>query len=181
MGALDLLVRQGKALYVGVSQYSAEDTAKAIEILKNLGTPMLIHQPRYSMIDRWAENGLMDVLGEKGVGSIAFSPLEQGMLTDKYLKGIPADSRAAKDGRYLKPDQIGGEKLEMIRQLNEIALKRGQSLAQMAIAWLLKDPRITSVLIGVSKSEQLDDNVAAVANSSFTETELSEIKKILGA
>lgn len=181
MGALDLLVRQGKALYVGVSQYSAEDTAKAIEILKNLGTPMLIHQPRYSMIDRWAENGLMDVLGEKGVGSIAFSPLEQGMLTDKYLKGIPADSRAAKDGRYLKPDQIGGEKLEMIRQLNEIALKRGQSLAQMAIAWLLKDPRITSVLIGVSKAEQLDDNVAAVVNSSFSETELGEIKKILGA
>lgn len=181
MGALDLLVRQGKALYVGVSQYSAQDTAKAIEILKNLGTPMLIHQPRYSMIDRWAENGLMDVLGEKGVGSIAFSPLEQGMLTDKYLKGIPADSRAAKDGRYLKPDQIGGEKLEMIRHLNEIALKRGQSLAQMAIAWLLKDPRITSVLIGVSKAEQLDDNVAAVANSSFSETELSEIKKILGA
>lgn len=181
MGALDLLVRQGKALYVGVSQYSAEDTAKAIEILKNLGTPMLIHQPRYSMIDRWAENGLMDVLGEKGVGSIAFSPLEQGMLTDKYLKGIPADSRAAKDGRYLKPDQIGGEKLEMIKQLNEIALKRGQTLAQMAIAWLLKDPRITSVLIGVSKAEQLDDNVAAVANSSFTESELSEIKKILGA
>lgn len=181
MGALDLLVKQGKALYVGVSQYSAEDTAKAIEILKNLGTPMLIHQPRYSMIDRWAENGLMDVLGEKGVGSIAFSPLEQGMLTDKYLKGIPADSRAAKDGRYLKPDQIGGEKLEIIRQLNEIALKRGQSLAQMAIAWLLKDPRITSVLIGVSKAEQLDDNVAAVANSKFSETELSEIKKILGA
>lgn len=181
MGALDLLVRQGKALYVGVSQYSAEDTAKAIGILKNLGTPMLIHQPRYSMIDRWAENGLMDVLGEKGVGSIAFSPLEQGMLTDKYLKGIPADSRAAKDGRYLKPDQIGGEKLEMIRQLNEIALKRGQSLAQMAIAWLLKDPRITSVLIGVSKAEQLDDNVAAVVNSSFSETELGEIKKILRA
>jgi len=181
MGTLDLLVRQGKALYVGVSQYNAVDTAKAIEILKNLGTPMLIHQPRYSMIDRWAENGLMDVLGEKGVGSIAFSPLEQGMLTDKYLKGIPADSRAAKDGRYLKPDQIGGEKLEMIRQLNEIALKRGQSLAQMAISWLLKDPRITSVLIGVSKAEQLDDNVAAVSNSSFTETELSEIKKILGA
>lgn len=181
MGALDLLVRQGKALYVGVSQYSAEDTAKAIEILKNLGTPMLIHQPRYSMIDRWAENGLMDVLGEKGVGSIAFSPLEQGMLTDKYLKGIPADSRAAKDGRYLKPDQIGGEKLEMIRHLNEIALKRGQSLAQMAIAWLLKDPRITSVLIGVSKAEQLDDNVSAVSNSTFSEAELAEIKKILGA
>lgn len=181
MGALDLLVRQGKALYVGISQYNAEDTARAIEILKNLGTPMLIHQPRYSMIDRWVENGLMDVLGEKGVGSIAFSPLEQGMLTDKYLKGIPADSRAAKDGRYLKPEQIGGEKLEMIKKLNEIAIKRGQSLAQMAIAWLLKDPRITSVLIGVSKPEQLDDNVAAVANSQFHSSELEEIKTILSA
>lgn len=181
MGALDLLVRQGKALYVGISQYNAEDTARAIEILKNLGTPMLIHQPRYSMIDRWVENGLMDVLGEKGVGSIAFSPLEQGMLTDKYLKGIPADSRAAKDGRYLKPEQIGGEKLEMIKKLNEIAIKRGQSLAQMAIAWLLKDPRITSVLIGVSKPEQLDDNVAAVANSQFHSSELEEIMKILSA
>ena len=181
MGALDLLVRQGKALYVGISQYNAEDTTRAIEILKNLGTPMLIHQPRYSMIDRWVENGLMDVLGEKGVGSIAFSPLEQGMLTDKYLKGIPADSRAAKDGRYLKPDQIGGEKLEMIKKLNEIALKRGQSLAQMAIAWLLKDPRITSVLIGVSKPEQLDDNVAAVSNSQFNSSELEEIKNTLNA
>jgi L-glyceraldehyde 3-phosphate reductase len=181
MGALDLLVRQGKALYVGISQYNAEDTARAIEILKNLGTPMLIHQPRYSMIDRWVENGLMDVLGEKGVGSIAFSPLEQGMLTDKYLKGIPADSRAAKDGRYLKPDQIGGEKLEMIKKLNEIAIKRGQSLAQMAIAWLLKDQRITSVLIGVSKPEQLDDNVAAVSNSEFNSSELEEIKNILSA
>jgi L-glyceraldehyde 3-phosphate reductase len=181
MGALDLLVRQGKALYVGISQYNAEDTARAIEILKNLGTPMLIHQPRYSMIDRWVENGLMDVLGEKGVGSIAFSPLEQGMLTDKYLKGIPADSRAAKDGRYLKPEQIGGEKLEMIKKLNEIAIKRGQSLAQMAIAWLLKDQRITSVLIGVSKPEQLDDNVAAVANSQFNSSELEEIKTILSA
>ena len=181
MGALDLLVRQGKALYVGISQYNAEDTARAIEILKNLGTPMLIHQPRYSMIDRWVENGLMDVLGEKGVGSIAFSPLEQGMLTDKYLKGIPADSRAAKDGRYLKPEQICGEKLEMIKKLNEIAIKRGQSLAQMAIAWLLKDPRITSVLIGVSKPEQLDDNVAAVANSQFNSSELEEIKNILSA
>jgi L-glyceraldehyde 3-phosphate reductase len=142
---------------------------------------MLIHQPRYSMIDRWVENGLMDVLGEKGVGSIAFSPLEQGMLTDKYLKGIPADSRAAKDGRYLKPDQIGGEKLEMIKKLNEIAINRGQSLAQMAIAWLLKDQRITSVLIGVSKPEQLDDNVAAVANSQFNSSELEEIKNIISA
>lgn len=180
MGALDLLVRQGKALYVGVSQYSAEDTQKAYAILKQMGTPLLIHQLRYSMIDRWVENGLMDVLGEKEVGSIAFSPLEQGMLTDKYLKGIPEDSRAAKDGRYLKPDQIGGEKLEIIRSLNEVAKSRDQSLAQMAIAWLLKDPRITSVLVGVSKPEQLDDNVAAVKNTKFSESELTQIKKILG-
>jgi L-glyceraldehyde 3-phosphate reductase len=180
MGALDLLVRQGKALYVGISQYSAEDTQKAYEILNQLGTPLLIHQPRYSMIDRWVENGLMDVLGHKNVGSIAFSPLEQGMLTDKYLKGIPEDSRAAKDGRYLKPDQIGGEKLEMIRALNEVAKSRDQSLAQMAIAWLLKDPRITSVLVGVSKPEQLDDNVEAVKNTKFSEIEITQIRKILG-
>jgi L-glyceraldehyde 3-phosphate reductase len=180
MGALDLLVRQGKALYVGISQYSAEDTVKAYDILKRLGTPLLIHQPRYSMMDRWVENGLMDVLGEKEVGSIAFSPLEQGMLTDKYLKGIPEDSRAAKDGRYLKPDQIGGEKLEMIRTLNDVAKQRDQSLAQMAIAWLLKDLRITSVLVGVSNPEQLDDNVAAVKNTKFSEDELAQIRKILG-
>jgi L-glyceraldehyde 3-phosphate reductase len=180
MGALDLLVRQGKALYVGISQYSAEDTQKAYDILNKLGTPLLIHQPRYSMIDRWVEDGLMDVLGEKEVGSIAFSPLEQGMLTDKYLKGIPEDSRAAKDGRYLKPEQIGGEKLEMIRALNEVAKTRNQSLAQMAIAWLLKDPRITSVLVGVSKPEQLDDNVEAVKNTKFSEIEITQIRKILG-
>lgn len=181
MGALDQLVRQGKALYVGISQYSPEDTAKAYDILKSLGTPLLIHQPRYSMIDRWVENGLMDVLGQKGVGSIAFSPLEQGMLTDKYLKGIPADSRAAKDGRYLKPESLAPEKLEMISKLNEIAMKRGQTLAQMAIAWLLKDPRITSVLIGVSKPEQLDDNVTSVQNSTFTSEEITQIKTILKA
>jgi L-glyceraldehyde 3-phosphate reductase len=181
MGALDQLVRQGKALYAGISQYSAEDTTKAYEILKSLGTPLLIHQPRYSMIDRWVENGLMDVLGQKGVGSIAFSPLEQGMLTDKYLKGIPEDSRAAKDGRYLKPESLAPEKLEMISKLNDIALERGQSLAQMAIAWLLKDPRITSVLIGVSKPEQLDDNVASVNNSNFTSEEITQIKTILRA
>lgn len=181
MGALDQLVRQGKALYVGISQYNAEDTAKAYEILKSLGTPLLIHQPRYSMIDRWVENGLLEVLGDKGVGSIAFSPLEQGMLTDKYLKGIPEDSRAAKDGRYLNPESLAPEKLEMIGKLNEIALNRGQSLAQMAIAWLLKDPRITSVLIGVSKPEQLDDNVAAVTNSNFSSEEITAIKTILRA
>lgn len=181
MGALDLLVRQGKALYVGISQYSTEDTARAYKILKELGTPLLIHQPRYSMMDRWVEDGLLDVLGENGIGSIAFSPLEQGMLTDKYLKGIPEDSRAAKDGRYLKPEQIGGEKLEQIRQLNEVAISRGQSLAQMAIAWLLKDSRITSVLVGVSKPEQLDDNVNAVKNTQFSDSEVSKIKGILGS
>jgi L-glyceraldehyde 3-phosphate reductase len=179
MGALDLLVRQGKALYVGISQYSAEDTARAYEILKSLGTPLLIHQPRYSMMDRWVENGLMEVLGQKGVGSIAFSPLEQGLLTDKYLKGIPADSRAAKDGRYLKPEQVAPDKLAVIQRLNEVALRRGQTLAQLAIAWLLKDPRISSVLVGVSRPEQLDDNVAAIQNSQFSASELAEIEGIL--
>ena len=179
MGALAQLHRQGKALYVGISQYFAEDTAKAYDILASMGVPLLIHQPRYSMLDRWVENGLLDVLGQKGIGSIAFSPLEQGLLTDKYLKGIPADSRAAKDGRYLKPEQIAPEKLSLISQLNDIAKKRGQSLAQMAIAWLFKDSRITSVLIGVSKPEQLDDNVAAVANSSFSPEEISQIQSIL--
>ena len=179
MGALDLLVRQGKALYVGISQYSAEDTARAYEILKSLGTPLIIHQPRYSMMDRWVENGLMEVLGQKGIGSIAFSPLEQGLLTDKYLKGIPADSRAAKDGRYLKPEQVAPEKLAVIQRLNELALRRGQTLAQLAIAWLLKDPRISSVLVGVSRPEQLDDNVAAIQNSQFSAEELAEIEGIL--
>lgn len=181
MGALDQIVRQGKALYVGISQYSAEDTARAYEILNKLGTPLLIHQPRYSMMDRWVEDGLLDVLGEKGIGSIAFSPLEQGLLTNKYLKGIPKDSRAAKDGRYLSADQISDEKIQMISKLNDIASKRGQTLAQMAIAWLLKDPRITSVLVGVSKPEQLDDNVAAVNLSSFDEDEVKQIRSIIGA
>jgi L-glyceraldehyde 3-phosphate reductase len=179
MGALDHIVRQGKALYVGISQYSAEDTAKAHQILKDLGTPLFIHQPRYSMFDRWVENGLLDVLGEKGVGSIAFSPLEQGVLTDKYLKGIPEDSRIAKDGRYLKESQISDEVLSKVSALNKIALNRSQSLAQMAIAWLLKDERITTVLVGVSKPEQLADNVNAVKNLSFSKEELGKIEEIL--
>ncbi|TFV94228.1 L-glyceraldehyde 3-phosphate reductase [Algoriphagus kandeliae] len=181
MGALDQLVRQGKALYVGISQYSAEETARAYSILKEMGTPLLIHQPRYSMLDRWVEGGLLDVLEEKGIGSIAFSPLEQGLLTNKYLKGIPEDSRAAKDGRYLKPDQISGDKIQMIKKLNDIAISRGQTLAQMAIAWLLKDQRITSVLVGVSRPEQLDDNVASIKNSQFSDSEITEIKTIIGA
>lgn len=181
MGALDQLVRQGKALYVGISQYSAAETARAYEILKEMGTPLLIHQPRYSMLDRWVEGGLLDVLEEKGIGSIAFSPLEQGLLTSKYLKGIPQDSRAAKDGRYLKPDQISEDKVQMIKKLNDIAISRGQTLAQMAIAWILKDHRITSVLVGVSKPEQLDDNVASIKNTQFSDSEITEIKSIIGA
>ncbi|MCH6233594.1 L-glyceraldehyde 3-phosphate reductase [Cognataquiflexum rubidum] len=179
MGALDQIVRQGKALYAGISQYNAEDTAKAYKILKELGTPMFIHQPRYSMFDRWVEGGLLDVLGEKGIGSIAFSPLEQGILTDKYLKGIPEDSRIAKDGRYLKEAQISEKVIEKVKGLNEIALNRGQSLAQMAIAWLLKDPRITTVLVGVSKPEQLAENVDSVKNLNFSSEELKKIEDIL--
>ena len=179
MGALDHLVRQGKALYVGISQYNAEDTAKASKILKELGTPCLIHQPRYNMFDRWVEDGLLDIIGKEGIGSIAFSPLEQGVLTNKYLKGFPEDSRAVKDARYLNPDQITQKVLDKVRSLNAIAEKRDQSLAQMAIAWLLKDERITTVLVGVSRAEQLVDNVNTLKNLKFTDGELKEIEKIL--
>ncbi|UOB19304.1 L-glyceraldehyde 3-phosphate reductase [Abyssalbus ytuae] len=179
MGALDHIVRQGKALYVGISQYNAEDTEKAAKILKELGTPCFIHQPRYNMFERWVENGLLNVLGKEGVGSIAFSPLAQGVLTNKYLKGFPEDSRAVKDARYLKTDQITKEKLDKVKKLNAIAEERGQSLAQMAIAWILKDERVTTVLVGVSKPEQLTDNVNTLKNLTFTENELKEIEKIL--
>ncbi|PCJ98764.1 MAG: L-glyceraldehyde 3-phosphate reductase [Flavobacteriaceae bacterium] len=179
MGALHSIVQQGKALYVGISQYSAEDTARAHEILKEMGTPLLIHQPRYNMFDRWAENGLMDVLGEKGVGSIAFSPLEQGILTNKYLKGFPEDSRAVKDARYLNTNQITPEVLDKVRKLNDIAESRGQSLAQMAVAWLLKDERVSTVLVGVSRKEQLLDNIKALDNLAFSKDELSLIETIL--
>ncbi|GJM32829.1 MAG: glyceraldehyde 3-phosphate reductase [Saprospiraceae bacterium] len=179
MGALDHIVRQGKALYIGISQYPAELTDRATDILNRLGTPCLIHQPRYSMFDRWVENGLLDMLGKEGVGGIAFSPLEQGILTDKYLKGFPEDSRAVKDGRYLTKEKISPEVLEKVRNLNEIAKNRGQSLAQMAIAWLLKDERITSVLVGVSRTQQLIDNVKALDNLEFTKRELEDIQHIL--
>lgn len=172
MSALDLLVRQGKALYVGISQYSAEDTAKASKILNELGTPCLIHQPRYNMMDRWVEDGLLQVLEKSGIGAIAFSPLEQGVLTDKYLNGFPEDSRAVKDGRYLKSDAITPEILAKVKALNAIAIERGQSLAQMAIAWLLKSPAITSVLVGVSKAGQLHDNVKSLDNLDFSTAEL---------
>ncbi|MEX0315103.1 MAG: L-glyceraldehyde 3-phosphate reductase [Allomuricauda sp.] len=179
MGALHHIVKQGKALYVGISQYSAEDTVRAYEILKDLGTPLLIHQPRYNMMDRWVEDGLLDVLGEKGIGSIPFSPLEQGILTNKYLKGIPKDSRAAKDARYLKSDQITPEVLEKVQKLDAIANSRNQSLAQMALAWVLKDERITTVLIGASRTEQLLDNIKALDNLTFSKGELDEIEAIL--
>lgn len=179
MGALAHIVNQGKALYVGISQYNAEDTAIAYDILKGLGVPLLIHQPRYSMMDRWVEDGLLEVLGIKGIGSIAFSPLEQGVLTDKYLNGIPEDSRLAKDGRYLKKDKISEVVIQKVTALNKIAKSRGQTMAQMAIAWLLKDPRITTVLVGVSKPEQLADNVKAVENVDFSSEELAQIESIL--
>lgn len=179
MGALGQIVRQGKALYVGISQYSADDTARAAKILREQGTPFLIHQPRYNMLDRWVENGLLDTLEREGLGSIVFSPLEQGILTSKYLDGIPADSRAAIEGGYLDKSIITPDLVEKIKKLNELAANRNQSLAQMAIAWLLKDKRITSVLIGVSKVSQLKDNLATIKNLKFTPEELNQIENIL--
>lgn len=179
MGALHSLVQQGKALYVGISQYSPEETAKAEKILSEMGTPLLIHQPRYNMFDRWVEDGLMTELERQRTGAIAFSPLAQGILTNKYLGKIPENSRMAKDGRYLKQDQITPEILEKVQKLNEMAQSREQSLAQMAIAWILRDERITSVLVGVSRPEQLIDNVNALKNLNFSEDELNRIEQIL--
>lgn len=180
MGALDHIVRQGKALYVGISQYHPAETQRAVELLRQMGTPLLIHQPRYSMMDRWVEKGLLDVLGKEGVGSIAFSPLEQGLLTDKYLNGLPEDSRAVKDGRYLNKEKITPELIEKIKELNQIARGRGQSLAQMAVAWLLKDPRITTVLVGASSSKQLLDSIGCLQNLDFSAEELATIERVLG-
>ena len=179
MGALDLIVRQGKALYVGISNYQKEEANEAIEILKKLGTPCLIHQPKYSMFERWVEGGLLDVLEAEGVGCIPFSPLAQGMLTNKYLHGIPEDSRAAKESGFLQTSQITPERLEEIKQLNELAKQRGQSLAQMALSWILKDPRVTSVLIGASKPEQLADSLKCLDNVVFSAEELAKIETIL--
>ncbi|MUP45612.1 L-glyceraldehyde 3-phosphate reductase [Gramella sp. BOM4] len=179
MGALDQIVRQGKALYVGISQYNAEDTARAAKILKEQGTSFLIHQPRYNMMDRWVEDKLLDTLEEIGIGSIVFSPLEQGILTNKYLGGIPEDSRAAREGSYLDKSSITEELVDQVTQLNQIAESRGQSLAQMAVAWLLKDERVTSVLVGVSKVSQLNDNLQALQNIEFSESELQQIDKTL--
>ncbi len=179
MGALEQIVRQGKALYVGVSNYSAEQTKEAAQILKSMGIQLLIHQPRYNIFDRQVENGLLDELEVQGAGAIAFSPLAQGILTDKYLKGLPENSRAVKDGRYLNKTHITDEVLAKVKGLNEIAKERGQSLAQMAIAWLLKDERITSVLVGVSSPKQMLENVKAAEQISFTKTELKQIETIL--
>ncbi len=178
MMALDQAVRQGKALYVGISNYPAEMAKEASKILKGLGTPCLIHQPKYSMFVRWVEEGLLDVLEEEGIGCIPFSSLAQGLLTDKYLNGIPAGSRAAKSWGFLKEEDVEPA-MGKVKKLNEIARERGQSLAQMALAWLLKDKRITSVLIGASSVEQIEDNVAATRNLNFSEQELSAIDGIL--
>jgi L-glyceraldehyde 3-phosphate reductase len=179
MGALAQAVKQGKAIYAGISNYSAEQTKMASRLLKEMGTPCLIHQPKYSMFERWVENGLLDVLENEGIGLIAFSPLAQGMLTNRYLKGIPEGSRASKPHGFLKENDITAEKLAKIRKLNDIATSRNQTLAEMAIAWLLKDKRVTSVLIGASSVDQLMDNLGALKNTAFSKDELERIELVL--
>lgn len=178
MSALDLMVKQGKTLYVGISNYHPKEAEKAFKILKNLGTPCLIHQPKYNLFDRWIEDGLLNTLKKSGVGTICFSPLAQGMLTDKYINGLPKDSRAVKESPFLNTDTVF-EMLPKIKELNEIAKNRNQSLAQMAISWILKDDRITSVLIGASKTEQILDSVKATENTHFSEEELMNINAVL--
>ncbi len=178
MGALDQAVRSGKALYAGVSNYSAEMTAQAAAILRDLGTPCLIHQPKYNIFTRWIEDGLTEVLEREGIGCIAFSPLAQGMLTDRYLQGIPENSRAGKPHGFLRPEHITGESLAKVRRLNELAQRRGQSLAQMALAWVLRLPQMTSALIGASSVAQLENNLAALNNLKFSAEELREIDEI---
>jgi L-glyceraldehyde 3-phosphate reductase len=184
MGALDQAVRSGKALYAGISSYDAAQTTVAARILRELGTPCLIHQPKYSMFDRWVEDGLpegrlLDVLGKEGIGGIAFCPLAQGLLTDRYLQGIPAGSRASKPYSFLKKNDIDEHPLAQVRALGAIANERGQSLAQMALAWVLRDSRMTSALIGASRVEQIEQNVAALANLDFSPEELTNIDAIL--
>jgi len=179
MGALDFAVRSGRALYAAISSYNAEDTAAAATILRSLGTPCLIHQPRYSMFDRWIEPGLLDVLGAEGIGGIAFCPLAQGLLTDRYLHGIPDGSRASKPDSFLKKKDIDEGRLIRVRALNSLAAERGQSLAQMALAWVLRDDRMTSALIGASRVVQIEQNVAALSNLAFSAAELAKIDAIL--
>jgi L-glyceraldehyde 3-phosphate reductase len=176
MGALDTAVRSGRALYAGISSYSAERTMEALTVLRSMGTPLLIHQPSYSMLNRWIEGGLLDVLGREGIGCIAFSPLAQGVLTGKYLGGVPAGSRASQDGS-LAASQLAGPVLAHVRALNQIAQARGQSLAQLALSWALRDPRVTSVLIGASSVAQLEENLGAAGHTSFTDDELAAIDR----
>ncbi|OLE24938.1 MAG: aldo/keto reductase [Actinobacteria bacterium 13_1_20CM_3_71_11] len=176
MGALDSAVRAGKALYAGISSYPPEQTVEAAGILRQLGTPLLIHQPSYSMFNRWIEDGLLDVLGDQGIGCIAFSPLAQGLLTDRYLRGVPADSRAA-TSRFLHESDLTPERMDKVRALNDIAARRGQSLAQLALAWALRDPRMTSLVIGASSVAQLEDNIGALDRLELTAEELAEIDK----
>ena len=179
MGALEQIVRQGKALYVGISNYNPQMTEQAATILKQLGIRCLIHQPSYSMFNRWVEDGLLDVLEQQGIGCIAFCPLAQGLLTDRYLHGIPADSRAGRPTGYLRPEGVTKEKLKKVYALQKIAKKRGQSISQMALAWTLRDDRVTSALIGASKVVQIEENVAALKKLNFTKEELAAIDKIL--
>jgi L-glyceraldehyde 3-phosphate reductase len=183
MSALDLFVRQGKALYVGISSYLPEEAVKAIKILNELGTPCLVHQPKYSMFERWVENGLLELLENEGVGCVAFSPLAQGLLTDKYLKGIPSNSRVAtnRGNGALEADQITSEKIAIVQRLNVVAEQRKQSLAQMALAWILKDQRLTSVIIGVSRPEQVIDSINCLSNYKFSEVEVNAIDEILNS
>jgi len=180
MGALDFIVRSGRALYVGISSYRPEDTRRAAAILRQLGTPCLIHQPSYHMFDRWIEAGLTDMLREEGIGCIVFSPLAQGLLTNRYLEGIPSDSRAARPKGFLRPKDITDEKLGKVRQLSEIARQRGQSMAQLAVAWVLRDPVVTSALIGASRPDQLAELVQAQECLDFSPDELQAIERILG-
>lgn len=179
MGALDYIVRSGRALYAGISSYNPEQTRQAAAILRQLGTPCLIHQPSYNMFDRWIEHGLLDVLAEEGIGCIVFVPLAQGLLTNRYLDGIPADSRAGRPTGFLRRENITEDKLTKVRQLNELAAQRGQSLAEMALAWVLRQPAVTSALIGASRPSQVEDDVAALRNLSFTAEELARIDAIL--
>jgi L-glyceraldehyde 3-phosphate reductase len=181
MGALDHIVKRGRALYVGISNYNAEQTKKAVEILKSLGTPCLIHQPSYSILNRWIEPELLNVLESEGVGCIVFSPLAQGLLTDRYLKGIPSDSRAASSSIFLKPEDVTEDKLRKLSQLNEIALKRGQKLSQMAVSWVLRNNKVTSAIVGASSPNQIEDTALAVKNLKFSDEELRMIDDILNS
>jgi len=179
MGALDHIVRSGKAIYAGISSYSPEQTRQAAQVLKTLGTPCIIHQPNYNMFDRWIEDGLLATLQEEGIGCIVFSPLAQGLLTDKYLSGIPADSRAAKPHSFLKPEHITGAKLAKVQRLHDLAQARGQTLVQLALAWVLRYPTITSALIGASRPEQIEEAIGALTDMTFADAELQAIEDIL--